>query len=230
MHRDTLTVTTRSLNIVGAYFPRNTEPENIIDDLGKALENTDDTKPTILMGDLNCCIDRSSVKTQMVIDFLTDYRLKLLNRELEYTYIAPNGRSTIDLIFTDCQGQTHMKIEKNAFRKHLPVTTELHVNQSTQPGPSRANIPKLTRHIDELKWEERKSEIPAITNMMRQGKLDEAIAALTENIALATNEVTRSKRTAKPWFDEDCFIMRQRTQQLLHEARKPEQDAPSVYS
>ena len=38
--------------------------------------------------------------------------------------------------------------------------------------------------------------------MMRQGKLDEAIAALTENIALATNKVTRSKRTAKPWFNE----------------------------
>lgn len=194
------------------------------------MENTDGTKPTILMGDLNCRIDRSSVKTQMVIHFLTDYRLKLLNREVEYTYIAPNGRSTIDLIFTDCQGQTHIKIEKNAIRKHLPVTTELHLIQPTQPGPSRANNPKLKRHIDELKWEARKSEIPAITNMMRQGKLDEAIASLTENIALATNEVTRSKRTAKPWFDEECFIMRQRTLQLLHEARKPEQDATSAYA
>ena len=40
-----------------------------------------------------------------------------------------------------------------------------------------------------------------ITNMVRQGKQDEATAALTENIALATNGVTRYKRTAKPLFD-----------------------------
>ncbi|KAJ9596573.1 hypothetical protein L9F63_012406, partial [Diploptera punctata] len=47
----TLTIVTRRANIVGAYFTPNTEPEVIIDELGRALENTEDSKPTFLEKD-----------------------------------------------------------------------------------------------------------------------------------------------------------------------------------
>ncbi|KAJ9575818.1 hypothetical protein L9F63_007359, partial [Diploptera punctata] len=47
---------------------------------------------------------------------------------------------------------------------------------------------KLSRHIDEEKWQASKAEIPAIISMLRQGNLDGATAALTENIAQATNK------------------------------------------
>lgn len=227
---NTLTVSTRLVNIVGVYFAPNTEPETIIDDLGRALETIDDNKPTILAGDLNCRIDKRNVKTQAVVDFLLDYRLRLLNREQEFTYIAPNGRSTIDLVFTDSLGPAQVKIEKYAIRKHLPVITKLQLTQPVHPRPNMNHRPKISRHIDEEKWHTTKPEIQSIISMMRQGNLDGATANLTESIAQATKRIFNPARTAKPWFDEECYKTRQRTLQLLHEARKPESDALAEYA
>ena len=227
---NTITITTRAVNIVGAYFPPNIEPENIIDDIGKAMETIDNDKPTILAGDLNCRIDKWNTKAQTVIDLLMNYGLRLLNQEQEFTYVAPNGRSTIDLIFTDSQEHAQIKIEKYAIRKHLPVITKLQLSKTTEQRPNRNCKPKVSRHIDEEKWETRKMEIPTIMNMIRRGKLDKATTILTENIVEAANNGPRAARTAKPWFDVECYTTRQRTLRLLHEARTPGQDVLTEYA
>ena len=224
---NTLSITTKIINIIGAYFAPNTQAETIIDELGKALENIDGDKPTILMGDLNCRIDKREAKTQEVIDFLMDYRLQLLNKGEEYTYIAPNGRSTIDLVFTNNQGHNQLEIRKVTLRKHLPVVVNIQVNRGT-PGIEDINTPRVSRHIDGEKWLVKRTQIPTI--MGNQKTIDETTAALSELILQATTETPKTSRTAKRWFDQECYAMRQSTLQKLNAAREQGNEALTEYA
>jgi hypothetical protein len=92
-------IKTTSVTLIAMYITPGTPVENIIETISKATEETRKEKKVILAGDFNCRIDKYNTKTDILRETLEEEGFRLVNKKEVPTYIAPNGTSTIDLVF-----------------------------------------------------------------------------------------------------------------------------------
>jgi hypothetical protein len=97
---DLITVQTRIGAIITPYFNPDRPVVDIVDSLSKAINALQRKQKIILAGDFNCTIDKRRGKTDEVLEFLHMEGLVLRNQRNKWTYIAPNGGSTLDLMLT----------------------------------------------------------------------------------------------------------------------------------
>ena len=76
-----------------------TSAEEVIEVVMTAITAFGDKENILLAGDLTCRIDKDNTKTQLVLESLEEQGFTLATERDTPTYIAPNGTSTIDLLF-----------------------------------------------------------------------------------------------------------------------------------
>ena len=117
---------------MGIYFQPETAAIGIIDEIVTALSKVDPDSPLILAGGLNYRIDAPAV-----LEYLEETRLKLINQDAQATYIAHNGSSCIDLVFSNTKfdSPAQQRIISNPTRKHLLVETVFRTPSGRQQEP-----------------------------------------------------------------------------------------------
>src|SRR5579863_8909160 len=125
-----LLLASKSLNFGVFYLPPNLDGVEVIDIVSAGIAHLDLRIPTVIGGDFNCRIDdgRHDEKGEVLLSFLLERGLQLVNCKRNYTYVCGNGRSTIDLLFHNIEPSLEIdhRVLDVTFRKHLPVTVDLH--------------------------------------------------------------------------------------------------------
>jgi exonuclease III len=158
MHKNAnvIVVDTKTLTIVGCYFQPDQSAQDIVEAIGEALQKVDHNKAIILAGDLNCRIDRSNIKTDLILNYLAEEGFTVTNKANEKTYICHNGSSTIDLIFHNAHlATTCAKVisytSTASLRKHLPVMAKLKMHCSDTNKTNITNRVKRQLNINLFK-------------------------------------------------------------------------------
>lgn len=112
-----------------------------------------------------------------MLEYLEEIGLKLVNQKDQATYIAYNGQSTIDLVFTNSKSihPHQQRIIPISIRKHLPVETTFMLGTHTARRVPSA--PQPTRKLDPTQLNH--ESIARITDLTTNGKIDEALEGIT---------------------------------------------------
>lgn len=144
-YEKTIIIRTADATIIGLYINPQTATEDAAGKVAEAIMQSTGDKRVILAGDLNCRIDKPNNKTELILDSLVEEGYTLINKPTLKTYIAPNGTSSIDLVFYRGEG-TKIINQKGLWtsdmapiRKHIPIVTtmEIHQSQSTLTSATR---------------------------------------------------------------------------------------------
>lgn len=173
-----LLVQLRALTVACAYYQPDHSIQYIIDDLGQAFKIIGKQHSIIVAGDFNCRMDKPTIKSNMLIDFMKEEGLTLMNNYEEPTYICHNGRSTIDLIFSSANvGKKDIKILTNTalspFRKHQPVVASVATNRRKPEEPSQRHI--IERRLNEEALRESNVKLEETRKHIAQGHLNVAL-------------------------------------------------------
>ena len=107
------------------YSPSNTNPDNIQYNISNCLVNIPRNDTIIMTGEFNCRIDSDHKRGHELIELCEGFNLTCLNESHIYTYFAPNGRSTIDLLLSNNPRLLgELLIERNDFTKHAMLLFE----------------------------------------------------------------------------------------------------------
>lgn len=206
------------LQIHSYYFPPQTQVETITEHI---LNNVDDQyESCVICGDFNCRADNE--RGAQLIETLSLTGFSLLNDPSMPTYIAPNGSSTIDLIFSRNCGRSSLEIGTCTFRKHKPIHLKL-FNWKCPP----TRIPPKTRYktnpdmvmADELFHEfnytgDATTDLTNLTLTMRKTLTE---IRFSHNHAHATN---------KKWFNESCRVLKLKSKEVnalvYEESKRPD--------
>lgn len=225
-----LRVKTRLCTLVGAYFQPEYSQEDIINSIGEAMEGIKEEELVVITGDLNCRVDKYNAKSEAVLNYLQEIGMTMVNNRKEKTYVGHNGSSTIDLLLTNMKNvkKVTQEIRKRAARKHLPVETTMEMSKKHH---IRSELEIKSREIDVTELERNNGAITEARNMIREGRIDNALEELENIIQRATKGKVLHKRTAKPWFDEACHRGRKEAINTLHKVlERPSEDAVKLYS
>lgn len=182
-----------------------------------------ENKPIIALGDFNCRIDRKSPKGESLIDTMSQINLVLCNPPNTKTYYAPNGSSTVDLLFIDPTSfiniicNVYDSTLSSSLRKHVPIS--YHFNQVTNntPGYEAVEKSQITNKIDINKILSLFNlHNNKIKNLFDTGNTNEIYITLKNIIYESAEPKNNRKRNAKPWFDKQCYITRQYLLSLRH--------------
>ncbi|KAJ4435866.1 hypothetical protein ANN_18486 [Periplaneta americana] len=126
------------------YCRSQEDPANIIAKLLTAISQMHHDKPVLIVGDLNCRLDQLKLKTKEVLKCPEEEGFILINETKTKIYFAPNGCSTIDLVFyrgniSHGKQTGKWKSGTTPLRKHLPITTEF---PSMKTGDTTAKTSK----------------------------------------------------------------------------------------
>ena len=91
-------VKTPGITVIAMYMNPEATAEKVVENILSAVEHTEQDERVILAGDFNCRIDKTNVKTELVVEALQEEGFTLINKPQLITYIAPNGTSAIDLV------------------------------------------------------------------------------------------------------------------------------------
>ncbi|XP_018495048.1 uncharacterized protein LOC108864261 [Galendromus occidentalis] len=189
-----------------AYYKPNTPVAEIIIDIHNIV-NKIVTKSVILYGDFNCRIDVEDSRARSLIEAFLLLNLHLLNKSQDTTYIAHNGRSTIDLIFVtaDLVPFTKMKIMPTVDRKHQRIIVDI---PSLEP---EAEI-KGKRPMSAIRKVDHNKLVVNLSNSIERAEPspDDSYMNLLGAIEKAAiMETHKGKPKNKPWFDEECNTLKQ---------------------
>ena len=95
-------VKTDTVTILAMYFKPQTDVETIIARIMSATSLIHPEVPVIIAGDFNCRIDKAMQRSKLLVEALEEEGFRLISNAEQTTYFAPNGSSTIDIIF--CRG------------------------------------------------------------------------------------------------------------------------------
>ncbi|KAJ4445021.1 hypothetical protein ANN_06820 [Periplaneta americana] len=132
-----------------AYFQPNKTAINIMDEIGQMITQSNQNKPIIIAGDLNCRLDIQTHKSKIIIEKLQEGGLTLLSDPMEPAYFSHNGKSTIDIALirgtirgsiTPSWTTSHAPI-----RKHIPIEINIKVEWSVTRRKETEKT-SLTRH------------------------------------------------------------------------------------
>ena len=220
-NKNILLVQTKVAKIICVYFQPEISAEQIIDIINDALEYVDKDDAVILTGDLNCRVDKANQKSNLVINFLQAEGLDLINEPEEITYIAHNGSSTIDLCFinNNIEAITQKTLTTGVapLRKHLPVLTKLATKGPIDKKPRTTT--KYRRELDMELLTESSETVREIRGQIETGNINSAVTGINRLLTSSMIRVQDHGRKAKKWFDRECYSMRKKVLQALHETR-----------
>ena len=104
-----------------------------MNEIENALDYLEDKHPVIVCGDFNCRIDHSNQRGVDLLAFFSANDFECLNDPTKGTYVAHNGWSTIDLIFTRNTAQSFTEVVPTHITKHHMVTAFLDLNPTHNP-------------------------------------------------------------------------------------------------
>lgn len=179
------------------YFKPDTDIQDITQCLTEHLANC--SGKIMINGDFNCRVDNDNPRGSQLLQTMRQLGYELVSNAREYTYIAHNGRSSIDLSFTNYGTMTKIicsKVLHNPIRKHQRVLTTFRVKNS----PARGDKNQLeTRRVFSI---EQFLMHPKVR--LLNGISVNEVATLTQIIENSKIDNARIKHPNKPWFDGDC--------------------------
>jgi hypothetical protein len=208
------------LSIIGAYFSPVIPTAEMLDRLGEMLALLPAECPVLLAGDFNARIDVAPLplRSACLVDFLASNGLWLCSRPSPFTYEAPQGSSTVDLVASSLPVDAISNPEvlddhsMRHLRKHIPVSCQLKI--TTHASPVLQPPPKLSKWVDQPKLSE---ALAALTSSSAWGQytIEQAVRGVVEALIQAIPTAPEVCRSSKPWFDRVCL----RARAVLEQAR-----------
>jgi hypothetical protein len=202
---NTLILNFESFSLVASYICPTASVDDMGDEIIEALQYVNNISKTILTGDFNARLDKRSHKGDEMLEIAEWNSLELLNNPNISTYIAHNGESTIDLIF---KGKHVKKIEFDvqeiSVRKHKQVHLKFQV-----PNLNSLNSMDQTKIIleeDKLKNNYKCKYEKIFEEALTNKDLDSFYSNLLELVEVSKTTKLITKKTAKSWFDRECYM------------------------
>ena len=213
---------TPKLTIIGIYISPANKTDDATEQVAKAIAHTRNDENVILAGDLNCRIDKQNSKTDLIMEQLQAEGYCLINKKEKVTYIAPNGTSTIDLIFV--RGKDILPTEHHVagchktatLRKHLPVYMNFQMKRSSTQRLTETHPSSRKLDISILKAD--KERLDTAHRLIEANETEPALNIINKCIRKALTH--QKPRKSKAWFDAECYKERKLTLTKLHRARK----------
>ena len=147
-----------------------------------------------MAGDFNCCIDSDHKRGRELMEFCEVFNFICLNESHIYTYFAPNGRSTIELLSNKPRLLGELLIERNDFTRHAMFRFEF--TSPTNKFLSTAKTP--FRKIDCRKVD----ELLPLPNLLLSP--NDILGHLKNGIYRSS--ILAPRRKSKPWFKRESYI------------------------
>ena len=188
--------------IIAMYINPSTPLSTFEDKLAHVASWIRSDVPTVLCGDLNAPVDKpDSKRTRSLLQAFETWGLSLITEQHIPTFVAHQGRSTIDIIATN--GSAHY----NGLQSDLPVfgtTAHLPVAMTFQLMKTSTKLKKKRPHT--MLSQEALLEglitmpTPNLTSVEGIGdSYGDLVRVLTGSI------MPKRQRQSKPWFDAECF-------------------------
>lgn len=213
----------KGLTVISGYYQPECSAQHIISELDQALSCLEKNQLVIVAGDFNCRTDIDNQKAKHLTDYLTEEGFTLLNNRREPTYICHNGKSTIDLIFTNSKSELKpaTAISNSGvalLRKHLPVVAPMMIQGHTRTNKDTPKA-RIQRSLRKDALEEASPQLTNIKDDIQEGLVEEA-AQKIQHIINSAQHTKTTARKAKIWFDAECYQERRIVLDLLHQARR----------
>ena len=194
------------------YFSPIVESLTLVEEVAERLCDMDLTEPCLVFGDFNARMDvPDNEKAMLLLDVMDDFGFSMLSNKHEHTYICHNGKSTIDLVCSNCPG-TDVKLETTSdimlYKKHIPICVQYQFKViTTSEISSRVGKRRLIGEIDpgvNLK----------VQQMIDGGALEDAYAELCDGIlnAIPKNVVPKPR----PKYSIDIERQKRKVRTLHH--------------
>jgi hypothetical protein len=195
----------RNIDIISFYFNPEAKIQRIIQETVEVISEAG-PGPIIVAGDFNCRIDNDEEKGLMLTSAFGALGLELLSERKDPTYIAWNGSSTIDLMFTNVSSAVvNFSLKDMVIRKHRLVRAQFNF---WLPTDGKGQMP-LCKLIDQtaLLNENRMNNI---CSSISEGDIDCANKMINDLIHDASRPRKRIRKKHRPWFDDECRSLRVR--------------------
>ena len=185
------------VHLLVAYFNPKTDIIDIVEELAGCLSKTQtDRHNSIIAGDFNCRLDTTNEKGDTLVDFMLMNRLHCANDPSVETYIFKNGKSTIDLCFTN---QPSLLANSNIVPSILTKHHQVLITAAVQ-YEKREQFGKPIRKCD---MEKLFSSLTAALST-EPTLLDAGCLLSTLQACFGNASVTRNRKS-KPWFDRELY-------------------------
>jgi len=225
IHKDEniLVIQTELIAVIAVYIRPQATSEEVIETIGTAVVAAEKQDKIIILGDINCRIDKKNTKTEIVMEMLREEGFKLANSKEMPTYIAHNGTSAIDLVLY--RGKEIKLIEQKGLwsssmtpvRKHIPIATTLDIATEGRRKEKEGTRKSISRIVNQEKIRQSQNLIEDAREKIREEQLDTALN-ITNDVIRHACHPTR-KRWAQPWFDKTCYEARRITLKALSSAK-----------
>lgn len=173
-------------------------------------------KPCIVGGDFNCRIDSQSpdCKGDCLVELMEDFGFTLVNQADEYTYLCWNGKSTLDLYFTNttrCIVST--EVLNITSRKHLPVVLTMQLDDSVMSVQKHDPV-QYSRRINRQLLNDPPA-VEALNARLSMENIDGAAEALTSHVSKSLSQ-NPSRRRKKRWYNRECRKLHKELKTTLH--------------
>lgn len=218
-------VKAETFTLIAIYARPNAEVEHIIEILTAALGKIRNAAENIIIaGDMNCRLDKPDTKCRATLNFLQEENFELINDPEQKTYISHNGSSTIDIVLIRGHGiqvvsqEALWSTSTTPMRKHIPIQTKLtlRANKTTRRRQKNTTSRKIV--IAEIEKEKSRGRITEAEKEMEQDNLNAALTIINKIIKSGATHKPKRRR-AQPWFDRECYALRQETLKDLHTAK-----------
>jgi hypothetical protein len=207
-------VETTNINLLCFYYPPDQHVDDIIIETHRAITACDSKANTIIGGDFNCRSD-SGARGAMLIDSLVARGLSFINEPDQPTYMATNGTSAIDFVFSTLTDGPKITIQHHPVRKHQRVHVRLRAAAPIEPPA----MPKLKRTVDAAALMEKINQ-PAFQQVTVQQDVEELSSAITSAIIACTPQANAYAGRSKPWYDDTCRQQRRLVSAIMSNLAK----------
>ncbi|KAJ4426395.1 hypothetical protein ANN_27209 [Periplaneta americana] len=181
-------------------------------------------------------LDKPNNRTSLMMEFLQEEGFTLVNKKDNITYMAPNGASTIDLVFYRgknikvCGQEILYHSNESPLRKHLPVVTVFQISRTETDNARNVQTESTrTRRLNQTFLQQRTATLEIATDQINREEIEDALETVVEYIREA--QIKQRKRIAKPWFDRECYDQRKEALNQLHTAKQSRtKEALRLYS
>ena len=138
----TILMETKTCTIIAAYFQPNKMAINIMDKISQMIIQSNQNKPIIIAGDVNCRLDIQTYKSKIIMEKLQEDGFALLNNPMVPRYLSHNRKSTID-------------------RNN---TGQYNTGMDSKPRSNKKTHPYGNKHKSRPEWNKKKINLELITN------------------------------------------------------------------
>jgi hypothetical protein len=215
-----VSVNTHNATVLCFYFPPTHDPDDRLLRSHAEISNAFGIRRHIIVaGDFNCRVDEFGGAGDNLINSMAARGLALVNNREETTYVSPNGRSVIDLIFTTAVKARQPVIIPTAARKHQRVTAQLLIRTARPPEKPQ----RLKRELDVDKLRNHQAQHD-FNRGLQTRNISVTADAIARAIVDSSKEISNYQGSHKPWFDRELRELKATTLALLAEHRRDPQE------